>query len=320
MHPLTLRLQSRPSLLCGALAPFALAAACATPAGTAAESPAEGSAVEEYVPMELRLPDEEPTVGKLLVDFSGSINAWTMKTWNAGDRRDRQKQDRLELYLTAQAKKYKETLLIELESGPAQNRTVAAAALGFAREADTLSPLLNALADPHPDVVLNAMLGLSLLQSPDTPLGQVCEILRHDANPRMRWSAAYLTRTLLEVGARGDCVSDAAHIGLSDEEPMVRTQCALIMALLGETERLGDLSLLLHDGVPLVRSAAARALVHLGRHPPTHKGRAARALVEAMAAAERRERGRLAQQLVALSGHHHGMEVERWAEWANQLP
>ncbi|MDP6410761.1 MAG: hypothetical protein QGI46_15400 [Planctomycetota bacterium] len=314
-HPALPRLRQRLSREAFAPLFLALGAACAAPADLTPEPP-----LEEYVPIELRLPDDEPSVGKLLVDFSSAINAWTMKAWNAGDRRDRQKQERLELYLTAQAKKHKGTLLIELESGPTQNRTVAAAALGFAREANTLSPLLNALDDPEPAVVLNAMLGLTLLRSPDTPLTQACEILRHDANPRMRWSAAYLARTLLEVGARDECVGEAAHIGLSDPEPMVRTQCALIAALLGSTERIGDLSVLLHDDVPLVRSAAARALVHLGLHSPPHKGRAARALVEAMAAAERSERARLAQQLVTLSGHHHGMEVERWAEWANQLP
>ncbi|MDP6990440.1 MAG: HEAT repeat domain-containing protein [Planctomycetota bacterium] len=297
------------------LASIAAVAACAAPATTEAEPP-----IEEHVPIELRMPDDEPSVGKLLVDFSSAINAWTTKTWNASDGRDHQKQDRLELYLTAQAKKHKETLLIELESGPTQNRTVAAAAVGFAREPDTLSPLLNALDDPEPAVVQNAMLGLSLLQSPDTPLGQVCEILRHAADPRMRWSAAYLVRTLLEVGARDDRVAEAAHIGLTDTEPMVRTQCTLIVALLEDTERLGDLAILLHDGVPLVRAAAARGLVHLGRVSPPDKGRAARALVGAMSEAEPSERARLAQQLVLLSGHQYGLEVEAWAEWAKRLP
>lgn len=268
------------------------------------------------MPVEARLPDQDRSFGLYLAQLSTGIRAWTEKTWNAASSTDRKKQDMLELYLTGEAKKRQRELIETLETGPKQNRVIAAAALGFTREEDVLSPLLNALEDPEPDVVSNALLGLSLLQSPRTPLGRVSDILRYDPNERMRWSAAYALRVLIEAGARDKGALDAARAGLADEEPMVRSQCSLILALLSDAESIPSLTTLVYDEVPLVGSAAALALAHIGREVPGARRPAARALAQAMRDGDRALRVRLIAPLRKLSGQDFGMDVAAWSDWA----
>lgn len=263
---------------------------------------------------------EEVSIGKYLTDLSASINAWASKTWTASGNEDRRKQDLLELHIMERAHRRKMELIQELEAGPVRNRVIAAAALGFTREPDVLSPLLAALDDPERKVVANALLGLALLQSADTPPSRVCALLANHPDSRVRWSAAYCARSIVQVGVREECLTRSARLGLSDEEPMVRSQCALLLAQLDDAESLDGIEALLYDDIPLVSAAASRSIRVLGQSLPQQKGRAARALARAMRDGDRKLRLRVLPDLVQLSGRDHQLDAAAWMNWAASLP
>jgi hypothetical protein len=264
------------------------------------------------------LPD--PDLGKFLGDLSNAISDWVQKTWSASTGEDARKQDLLGTWISEQAHRRKDDLLRELETGPLRNRIVAAAALGFTRSPEVLPPLLAALHDPSDKVRSNALLGLTLLQSPDTPPQVVCEILSRESDSKLRWTAIYCLRSLAEVGVDHPCMRRSARLALSDSEPMVRSQAALLLGYLGDVDSIPQIAALLYDSVPLVSAAASRAIAGLGRSHPEHKGPAARALVQAMEEGKRELRTRILGDLVALSGHNYALDVSRWKEWSARLP
>lgn len=264
------------------------------------------------------LPDAE--LGKYLGDLSNAISDWVQKTWSASSGEDARKQDLLGTWISENAHRRKAELVRELETGPLRNRIVAAAALGFTRDPEMLSPLLAALHDANDKVRGNALLGLTLLQSPDTPAGMICEILAREPDSKLRWSAVYCLRSLAEVGVEDPCMRRSGRLALSDGEPMVRSQAALLLGHLGDVESIPQIAALLYDSFPLVSSAASRAIAGLGRRHPEHKGDAARALVQAMDEGDRTLRNRILGDLIALSGHNYALDVARWKEWATRLP
>jgi hypothetical protein len=264
---------------------------------------------------------EGHSIGKYLADLSTSMSAWMEKTMNASTSQDREKQSLLEINIRERVRNRQEEIQLELETGPTQNRITAAAALGFSSDPAMLSPLLAALDDPNEKVVGNAILGLTMLNSPDTPMERIGELVRHSANPKTRWSAANCVRSLVEAGADGSAVLDSVRAGLTDlEEPMVRSQCALTIALTGDAESIPALDLLLYDPVPLVSRSAAKALSYLGRTLDTAKGDTARALVGALTEGDRELSLRVHPSLTRLSHRDFGMDEEAWTEWALRLP
>jgi HEAT repeat protein len=325
------RLRSRP---CATLATRALwhcawsaalvlgAGACAS---TETKDPtlAEQAGVdgEPYVPIEARGANAERSLGKYLADLDNAIRAWMEKTWTASSVQDAQKQDRLEMYLETESRRRKADLLEQLETGPLKNRIVAATALGFTRDPAALSPLLAALEDAHPQVVQNALIGLSLLQSPDTPLEPVIERMRYAEEPALRGSAAYCLRCLMEAGARGGDAAGAARGGVVDPDPIVRSQSALILALLKDPDAVDPLALLLADDVELVIASAARGLSYLGREVDSVKGRCARALTDVLADAESpTRRAVITRNLMLLGEKNYGDDDEAWTAWSHRLP
>lgn len=264
------------------------------------------------------LPDSE--LGKFLMDLSNSIGEWTRMTLSATSGEDARKQDLLGSWIREQALRRKGELLRELETGPPSNRTVAAAALGFTRSPEVLPALLAALHDREDRVRNNALLGLTLLQSPDTPAGPICELLASEPDPKLRWSAAYCLRSLAEIGVDQPCMLRSGRLALSDSEPMVRCQAALLLGHLGDVESIPQVAALLYDGYPLVAAAASRTIAGLGKRHDEHKGHAARALVQAMEEGDRERRTRILPDLVALSGHNFALDLGLWKEWASRLP
>src|SRR5688572_22189831 len=151
---------SLPSFL-AALA-LAVAASCAsTPS-----SPAADEGAEAYVPIQ---PQADEPIGKFLADVDLSMRYWTNLKLSARSEEDRRKARELESIVGIASTRRLEELLVELQSGPPRNRQRAATALGFTHDRRALGPLLAALDDADPDVVHNALLGLTLLGFPDTP-------------------------------------------------------------------------------------------------------------------------------------------------------
>ncbi len=291
------------------------AAACSS---TGTEESAEP---EPYVPIETVAPPEE-SIGLFLSNLSASLNAWTSMTMAATSRESRRKQDLIELSLMQQVNKRRHELIAELQSGPRQNRIVAAGALGFSRQPDTLSPLMAALDDDEPKVVTNALMSLGVLQSPETPLAPLCDLLRFAPESAHRWSAANALLNVLQAGARdgADDVVGAARAGLTDAEPMVRTQCALILAQENDADSLDQIAGLLYDEYPLVAGAAARAIGHIGAVDPHAKGRAAHLLFDALEATGKQRQLVILDDLVALTQRNYELDLEEWREYVDRLP
>ncbi|MCB9913824.1 MAG: HEAT repeat domain-containing protein [Planctomycetes bacterium] len=263
----------------------------------------------------------DDSIGKYLADLSTSMNAWMNKTMDAATQQERSKHALLETSIRERVRKRKSEILTQLETGPTRNRVIAATALGFSNDPTMLSPLLACLDDPDELVVSNALTGLAVLGLPETPLGRVAELMRYAEDPKTRWSAANCARTLIEAGADGLPVLTSARAGLAEvAEPMVRTQCLLILARLEDAESIDAMSQLLYDDTPLVGVAAARSLAYLGRHVDKAKGDVARALFAALAEGDREQRIVAHRGLVELSGRDYKLDVEEWREWVLRQP
>jgi hypothetical protein len=259
-------------------------------------------------------------IGKVLADLDRSIRAWTSLSMTAQNDSDRRKASQLEQSVMFVAHKRRDELIAELEGGPLVNRIVAASALGFTRDVEAQSPLLAALEDPSVEVVGNALLGLALLGRGDTPLERVCTLITEGSTTVIRSNAALCAANLVQAGARADCLKTAARAGLTDAEPGVRSQCALVLASLEDEESLQRLTDLLYDPVTLVAAAAARSVAYLGTEVPTIRGRAARALVKAYQEVKEPVRGHVLRAMADLAGGSYGDDLEEWKQWAARLP
>jgi len=277
-----------------------LSAACATPPAAPPEQAIDPLDIDPAV-LNPGGPAEVP-LGKFLADISASIQAWSHKTWSATSRVDLRKQNLLEHHITQEARKRKEDLLYSLEAGPQRNRVIAAAALGFTRDPEVLSPLLVALEDADPRLVGNALLGLTILEDPNTPTERITSILRYDKDPELRGSA------------------DAGRAALLDSEPIVRAQCCLLLAILGDADSFEAIEAFIRDPVPLVSAAAVRALGVLGETAPERRGDCARALSIELGADDREMRERVRRSLIRLAGRDYGNDEDRWLIWSARLP
>jgi HEAT repeat protein len=260
-------------------------------------------------------------IGKFMADLDASIRAWTNLIMSASSEEDRRKASLLEQSLSAVTHKRRVELIEQLESGPLSNRVVAACALGFTRDIEAQSPLIAALNDPHPEVVSNVLLGLMLLGRADTPLSGICSYLSSSTDPGIRRNAAQCAASLVQAGARDDCIVPACRLGLVDkEEPTVRAYCALMLATLEDRSSLPALCDRLYDPVPLVRAAAARSVAYIGKQSPPDKGAAARALVTVMSKTEGANQLVFKKALIELSSNNYGDDMKAWLEWAARLP
>lgn len=275
----------------------------------------------QTVPGVIAATNEPAPIGKVLADVDGQIRAWNNLLLTAGTAEERRKARGLEDSLSMITHKRRAEIIEQLESGPLANRVIAASALGFTRDVEAQSPLIAALDDSHPDVVGNALLGLMLLGRQDTPLDSICRLMQSSSDEGVRRNAAQCAASLVNAGAQADCVLPAARQGLSDDDAGVRSQCILLLGSLVDTTSLPTLCDHLSDPIPLVASAAARAVAYIGSKSPPDKGLAARALASAYAQSEEAaELAYLRRALVQLSGKDRGEDPIEWGKWAQRLP
>jgi len=265
-------------------------------------------------------PAEPAPLGKLLADLDGAIGRWNALTLTATSPNEQREARILESVISDLASKRRDDLIEALEHGPPINRIRAAGALGFSKSVEAQSPLLAALHDSHPDVVHNALTSLAILGRADTPLDDICKVLDENSDPQTRSQAAYAMRSILAAGGDSERAVGAARRGLSDDEPFVRSQCALILGIAEDTPSIPALTDALYDVVPLVGDAAAEALVGIALSEGAEKGRIARSLVDAYSKSDARLRRRAKQALVRLSDVNYGDDTKLWAEWAQRLP
>lgn len=268
------------------------------------------------------LPDPEPdSIGFFLTEFDASLRAWNNLRLSGRGERDARTRRSLEKELGQRARRRQDELVAELETGPPTNRSVAAVALGFTRDPVVLSPLCAALTDQEPDVVLNALLGIGELASPDTPPAEICYLLRNDNDPWIRNNAAFALQSIVAAGATPtEAILEACREALGDSEAGVRAQCASTLGMAHDAASTKELGDLLYDSAPLASAAAATALGSIGREVPEAKGRCARLLADALDRTGKKQRPILIESLASMSEVHFGDDSEPWVEWARKLP
>jgi len=262
----------------------------------------------------------ETPIGKLLAELDLQIRAWTRLKMTAATAEDRTKARELEKVISTTAHERRAELIDQLQTGPLDNRIVAASALGFTRDPEALSPLVACLEDSNPEVVGNALLGLMILGNPDAPLERICELLRSHPDPWVRTNAAQCLSNLVSGGARSKSIVSSARLGLTDSEPGVRSHAALLLGVMLDKDSMQGLVDMIRDPVPLVSSAAIRALVWMGKHEPRSKGAAARGLAAALQDSKANLRTQLLRGLNELAGVSYGEEPKEWIDWAARLP
>jgi hypothetical protein len=261
------------------------------------------------------------SIGKLLADLNSSIKAWNNLSLAAQTPKDQARGREIELHIQTVAHQRRAEIVNELQSGPLNNRIVAAAALGFTREPEAQGPLLVALDDPHPEVVSSALVGLWLLQRADTPIEKICPFLASEQDDNVRSNAALLVAWLTEHGSKGSCELPAARMGLLDKSPTVRTHSALIIANRLDADSMQALIDRLDDDTSLVCAAAVRAITYIGKNVPQAKGAAARGLVKAWVSVKDDARQAVMfRGLVDLAQSNYGSDEKEWIKWAERLP
>lgn len=261
------------------------------------------------------------SIGKFLADLNTSIKAWNNLNLAAKTSKEQARGRDIELHIQTVAHQRRGEIVSELESGPLNNRIVAAAALGFTRDPDAQGPLLAALDDTHSEVVSSALIGLWLLQRTDTPIEKICPFFSRDRDDDVRSNAALLIAWLTEHGAKASCELPAARMGLLDASPTVRAHSALILANRLDSDSMQALVDRLDDETGLVYGACTRAITHIGKNVPQARGAAARGLVKAwMAASEDVRKKVYFLGLIDLAQINYGSDEEEWIRWAERLP
>jgi len=264
--------------------------------------------------------NEPDPIGLLLARIDGSMKRWNELQLTGKTAGDREKLRKLELWIAGEVHRRRAEIIEQLEGGPRQNRVVAAMALGFTREQEVQSPLLAALDDKESEVVANALLGLWLLERDDTPLQRIADHMRTHQDPGVRSNASLCLMTLVNKGASGEGVVEAARLGLLDDEPTVRSHAALTLGSLLDAESVQALADHLTDAVPIVAAASAKALAHIGTGVPREKGRVARALVKGLDETKGPVQDEVHLSLAQLAGVDRGRDSSEWIEWAMRLP
>jgi HEAT repeat protein len=303
---------------CAVLALLLVGAGCAS-SGRSKSAPAD-TAPQHPIGEIVEKSNEPAPIGKLLSDLDVAMQRWNQLLLAGTTRDDHEKALKLELWIQGEAHRRRAEIVEQLESGPTQNRIVAAMALGFTREVEAQSPLLAALDDHDTQVVGNALLGLWLLERADTPLDKICALLRTSSDPTLRSNASLCLARLTGKGARSDCAAEAARIGLLDNEPSVRSQSAAVLGNVLDRGSIVALSDHLQDPVVLVAATAARAVAHIGKEIPTEKGKAARALAKTLDSSRGVLRDQTRLCLIDLAGADLGKDPQDWLEWATRLP
>jgi len=274
--------------------------------------------VEAYNQQAIRSRD---SIGGYLLQLDRSIQQWNQLFLDGKATNDARKLKGLYQSIGERTRKLFFEIVEQLESGPIQNRRVAAAALGFVGQEDALSPLLNALTDPDETVCANALLSLAVLGDARTPTGSLAHHLRFGASPRLRNNAALALLEVLRVGGDGgDEVVKAAREALVDDDPGVRTHAALILAHQRDVASIESLALQLGgDSTNSAAMAAGRALAYIGSKELPYQGQCARALAASLSRVEPMVKASVLSDLAKLAGKRYAKD-EDWVIWAHRLP
>lgn len=278
----------------------------------------------EAVPWAEEITDDHRRAGMVLADIDRKVGTWVQLVLR-GQKEDVRTVVSLEDSIRNDVRRHLQTVIDELAGGPVRNRRIAAAALGFADRKEVLGSLLAAVEDRDQVVVANALLGISILRVPDTPIARITEKFRDQHAPidvRNNAGRALRTQDLLALeGLERDLVLDAARFALVSDESAVRVHGLLILATMLDTDSIGRIEALLDDETALVAQAASRSLAYIGSEELRANGAAARALAKgADRIKDRAIRAAILGDLQRLTKRNYGEDIDEWLKYAHGLP
>lgn len=285
---------------------------------------------------------------KLLVRLNQNLELWHRGNLEMAGSDDQRLVQNIEEVLQRHVYLNFDDVLYMLEAGEPDQKSIAAAALGFSRLKEpqdatarveflarwpqvyprAVEPLVRHLARPEPFLVQNCLLGLWKLGDPNTPVQPVLALIDHE-DEEIRAMAALALSTIL-TPATGETAISALINALYDPMPKVRIHAVTAVGAIRHQNSAGRLAQLLDDPYLLVQANAARSLGRLGnvsncqyllarlesllRDRPTGEYREHTDLDTRRDVVYRNVVDALAQ----LSGENYGDDIEKWRQWWNE--
>ncbi len=204
------------------------------------------------------------TVQAILLRLNRAQVDWQVFMKDLPNQEARAKVEKIERFIRDLTSRHLNELLRVLTTGSETFRAIAAFGVGWPRHPEAIQPLINALRDPSPSVVCNACLGLYVLDLPEIPAGPLGEVALNHKDPDARSNAALALSALAALPGKADEVRPILRKLLGSEDARVRVHALRGYLRISREEDLPDLLPLLHDPVPLVRTAAVLAVGHVG--------------------------------------------------------
>lgn len=268
--------------------------------------------------------------GTLFVTLDQNLRKWR-ELCTRTDVADIDQRMSLEVVLTRQVYYNFDSILNELEHGTdPDQRVTAAAALGFSRipapdepggdpefpalHPRAIAPLLAVIESGQDDLVVNALLSIGRIASPDTPRELLIDLMlrHHSADVRANATLAL---------ARIVTPSDAALVvgplfsALGDSAPTVRLHAIKALGSIGDRTAEGPLiDRLRRDETPLVQACAAMELGRLGGF------NAVDFLIEGLQSDASLLAFQCHQALVRISHRTDLRGYKEWLEWWQKAP
>ncbi|HEX9795221.1 MAG TPA: HEAT repeat domain-containing protein [Planctomycetota bacterium] len=286
---------------------LAVLSACSSAGGDAADGELGGYRLEPFQP---GLAREDLTTGQMIFECERHLRAWQQALAAPRNKENLETVDFLERATTALVHRERLRLEAQAISGPPRNRAVASAALGFSRNPNSLSAIANNLSDSDPTVRANALLGVGIMASPDTPLEPIYAAVMDATSPDMVLrNAAYAGYRLASAGHEdtGGTLTAIFAPLLSHPEGPVRAQAASGLGLMRSTSMLPRLNTLATgDQDSMVRTAAVFALGEIGSAAST------KILIEALQDTNRLVAGTARGSLTKIHGKDLGSSPADW--------
>lgn len=317
---------------------------CSSQDKTAAGTMLTPEEIAERVKNEREDPLDVAGRSQLVIRLHQTLTQWYSAQFSARTAADRELARNLSDVLHATVYKHYPDVLEILLRGDSFQKTVTAAAIGFARSdaprndktyspaaisedwKSAVDPLIELLSDPDPKLQQNALLGLWRLHDPETPLEPILKLLIESPHGDVRANAALALSSILtpETGARA---IDVLLTSTNDVNPRVRVQAVTALGATKHPAAAGRLLKLLDDPYELIQANAARALGLIGDKKNagalvTHLERLVKATPtgkfrDPTDVDSRREllKSYLIESLQVLSGERYGDDVEDWRDW-----
>lgn len=140
--------------------------------------------------------------GLVLLRIDKALDEYAVNVAKSENIKAQRRAESLKKYLEVQAKRFSKQLVGALGSPALRQRSISAAALGFAADETVVEPLVNTLDDSESIVRSNAALGIGQLAAVSTPLTRLREIATDEQAPIPERRAAAWALFRLQTAVR----------------------------------------------------------------------------------------------------------------------